>query len=422
MICKVRIVPHILGIVAIVVAAASMAPAQATRPSRAEIVRQAVLKQREPRPDLAAYTSPALQKALADPQNLLSFIASAQTSYIDRSAAALQGRLLVPIEVYPRILSMRTQLAAEQALHHWGLRLHPLDSRPAIEDVGPQHVPRARTVLDQAWTLPEQLSDYPLTFEEEAAAPWPWQVEESLRNLAGWMRPQSHESGPPDEQDRWLLMCLTLSRDTEDNAWDFVETSEAAGWTHVSSAVGKRVLAQWRAIAIDRKMGRGAVAVSNGIPTVARAWLDPEAMKICEVIATELIRADPTSSAAMNMAYHLKDLRASRNPQPSDAATTLLAACEAAIDPNAGGAWNRLAAYAYSVCEAVPNSPFAPKPGFDGPRPDSPEAAELSAKFAEWFKTNRERLTREAEAREQELRPVRQSLVEAATTQVTVLP
>lgn len=371
----------------------------------------ALLRQQAPAADLTR-DSPRR----AEPSALLQFILSPDTPHAARQAAvALRGRDSLPPELLPRILAIRAELAAEQRLHNWGMKLHPLESRPRagnLHDDPPSQAGEVRTVLGHAWRVPQSWVEYPLTPEQESSAPWPWQVQRAIDGLYGAMAPSTHEPGtaPADEQDRWLAACLTLPLETDDQAWEFVVASGNAGWTRVSWPVAVRVLAHWRAIALNPRMPRGATAVGQEFVQLMRITKDPDLLKLGEVIATDIIRG-AQEGPGRQVAMSLKELARTTPGRGIDPGiTAILAAAEAAVTSDKTGTVNRLYAFAYSVAEAVEDPALVPLRANGGVQAGSAEAATLSGAFEHWFADHRRDLVRRADAREQLLTPVRQSL------------
>jgi hypothetical protein len=113
--------------------------------------------------------------------------------------------------------------------------------------------------------------------------------------------------------------------------------------------------------------------------------------------------------------------------------TTIVAACEAAIDPARGDQWIRLYCYASGVCNALDSRhrnrdsglmegpfttgndwnqpPLELRNELNGTDPKSPKVRELLNKFAEWFNRNEEKLKAEAAKESSDLERVRKQLM-----------
>ena len=68
------------------------------------------------------------------------------------------------------------ELEAEEAAHGFGFEPNPLWSRMIAGYLMPADT-NERLVLARPWSVPAERRPYPLTFEEEAAAPWPLEWE-----------------------------------------------------------------------------------------------------------------------------------------------------------------------------------------------------------------------------------------------------
>ena len=122
--------------------------------------------------------APGLSKALEDPESLWLFITAPGTSYLQRLAAALQGRDTFPVERIPRLMAAIGELRRESKLHYWGLEPRYQSAinmywreLPSLKNVVPKQ--RERTVLGKRWTIPTSELPFPYTIEEKERAPWP---------------------------------------------------------------------------------------------------------------------------------------------------------------------------------------------------------------------------------------------------------
>jgi hypothetical protein len=123
----------------------------------------------------------------------------------------------------------------------------------------------------------------------------------------------------------------------------------------------------------------------------------------------EVIRESPVKEARSHAAYgirYLRDTATVHAPRAPEPLLAIVAAAARAADESAGEEWHRLYVYAYSAAEAMDAPPIEVKRSFDGPRPQSPEAAERLEEFCKWFNENRDDLRQRARQRERELAPV----------------
>ncbi len=354
-----------------------------------------------PRPDLGAVKTPALAAALAEPEALWSLLTAPTTSYLERRAAAAQGRGVFPLAYLPRLTAALAQLRAEAAQHEWGLAPHPQSARPAPSSAPPERGSRVASVLGRPWTVPEHLTDYPLTWEEEAAAPWPWQAQQALEQLFAALFPRTAAEARP-----WLEACVALPWSTDAEARMLVEASRGA--THVKST---RVMARWRAIALTEKLPEASLAVAQAVGEATRLWDAPESQAIGEVLTVDMLTRSPHARAREHAAFGIKSLgrrwregKERTLPPPS---TAILTALRMANDPLLADAWTRLTAYGFGALEAMPSPPFVPDRRID---PSGPEVAARAAELASWTAANLPRLEAEATERNKVLDPARGAL------------
>lgn len=161
-------------------------------------------KSQEDRPQLYDIHSAALDAALKKPAELLQFITAPGTAYLDRRAAAVQGARSIPPEQMPVVLRERDEINAEAACG-WGLQPDARAERYlGLHMVVRQPKAQTLTVLGHRWDLPAKSSPYPLSWDEEALAPWPWQVQMALNDLFYYMVPTIFrtQAAAPDHHRR----------------------------------------------------------------------------------------------------------------------------------------------------------------------------------------------------------------------------
>jgi len=229
--------------------------------------------------------------------------------------------------------------------------------------------------------------DYPLTWEEESAAPWPWQVQRTLEQLFGLLVPHS-----ADEAAAWLDACLALPWATDEEASQLVEASRAS--THFKTA---RVMARWRAIALSPALPGAATQVAQDVGEATRLWDTPESRGIGLVITVDILKQSPHVEARRQAAYGLRALKTrfragKEEPLPPPIAA-IWTALDMALDPRNGDEWTRLYVYGFSALEAMSDPPFAPDRRMD---PHGPEPRAALERLSRWFRANRARLSAEA--------------------------
>ena len=152
-------------------------------------LQEALTKTNAPRPDLSAMTSPALTTALQNPETLWQFIIAPDTPYPERLAATLRGKDVLPTSWFPTVLAAKRELEREQQRHNWGLWPHPLWESTAIVDwTSVAERERDRLILGHPWRVPTTRSPYPLSWDEETRAPWPWQAQQAVQILWASMK------------------------------------------------------------------------------------------------------------------------------------------------------------------------------------------------------------------------------------------
>ncbi|HQY65113.1 MAG TPA: hypothetical protein PK141_27155, partial [Polyangiaceae bacterium] len=369
-----------------------------------------------PRPALDGVTTPAITAALREPERAWSLLTAPTTPYLERRALAYQWKSTFQLDYLPRLTRALTQLRPEAAAHGWGLDPHPdpladpLAAALARGRGGPTDADGSRvtSVFGVPWTarrLPDGRRDYPLTWEEEAAAPWPWQVHRTLEELFTSLFPRSTGSSQLAAERAWLEACATLPWASDDDASILVEASLGARRVKTQLVMGL-----WHAISVSAAHPRAAVLVSRSVADAAYAWDAPESQVVAEVITVDVM-ASSNWAAREHAAYGLRRLaRRSRGgvdeklPPPS---TAILAALVLSQDPAAGDSWKRLYVYGFSALEAMAAPPFVPDRTI---APSGPAAAARADELARWFVTNRASLEAESTARKKTLDPARRAL------------
>src|SRR6478735_7323657 len=111
----------------ILLCATALLLAQAADP-RDQRIRLAVSLAEVSAEQLAGVHSDRISAALRSPDALWAFIISPEPMYLERRAAAVQARGLVPVTWLPKIWRTIGELRREQQLHAFGLKPHPVSS------------------------------------------------------------------------------------------------------------------------------------------------------------------------------------------------------------------------------------------------------------------------------------------------------
>lgn len=381
---------------------------------------------------LATYKSNALTRALKDPKTAWEFIISPDTPYLDRRAAAIQARPLFQragdfLDWLSRLNSAFADLRKVEWL--WGIRMHP-DSAAMRNDEqlrttlkGIPESKRTRRTLGHLWRVPVEPIDFPLTWEAESRAPWPWQVQKALQELYFGFGPQ-HEIGPRAEE-QWTEKMLKLPTRTDIGATQFVALTSRSEVRNLS------VLARWRRFTLDPRYPRTAVQIAVGI---SPRWYEQRSNLIARLINLDIITLSPHKQARSEAMYRIRELRETSDGPPSFNRILLpvpfasvLAASKRALDPADDDEFNRLYRI-FAICGVLDDRPLetsglrvgpftagrawnrpplVPKGGIS---PGSPEVPIGLKAFEDWFKAHRAELEAAAGKETPELDKARQLL------------
>lgn len=351
------------------------------------------------RPPLYEIHSEALSAALKHPESLLDFITDPKTKYSDRRAAALQGAKLIPVRLMPTVMRECEEVGRLGQAGWWNMGRNPLDAlyRP-VRELKKGEV----NVAGHVWKAPAEQLPYPRNWEEEAAAPWPWQVEQSLRDLFGYMAPKFLNDGP-DACREWLDVAMTMPWGTDEEAVRFVAAAQEV--THFKTPA---VMSRFRRIVADPAKPNAAARVLSYLGETVNLWRDDRAQGLAQnIFLAAMERPEPKATLFYNP--RLGDLRTQwlgnreykALPVP---ASTVVAFAKLAMDPANGDEWTRLNCFAFPVREACDGKPFDIR---SGARPGSPEAGAMFRQFADWFEKNRADLEAAARGETPELAKLR---------------
>ena len=360
--------------------------------SRDQRIRLALATPEVSAEELRAIHSDRINAALRSPDTLWAFVTSPEQNYLERRAAAVQAKGLLPVTWVPKVWRTMGELWREQRMHGFGLKPHPISSmmwRPP-----PPVVPAERSILGHQWTVPAEPIEFPLTPKEREDAPWPWQVAQALGDLQAGLYPSTYEPLDRDAADAYLAAVLTMPCGTDEEAqWLF---AAAQGSSHYKTPA---IMAALRNIATNPRFPLAAVQVGSSYADATRLWNDPRAWDIGAAGVLDMLRHAPTGQARQNAAYSVRSLREGfadgktlRRPEP---AAVFLEIGRLALDPAEGDAWTRLYVYAFSAMEGIDGPPFAVDRGMD---PSSPEVPRRLGDFASWLEQHRGELEKLAAA------------------------
>ena len=334
-------------------------------------------------PDLSKLESARLDAALSSPQQLWTFLTAPDTPYGERLEAARRGASIFPIDWLPRLLEVRRATTG-----NWGLLPHPHDNRPHFYWMHDQTNQTSRTVLGHVWTQPSDWQDYPLTWEEEQASPWPWQVHQAVEKL--YIGLWSTVGQEPATAQHWIDTALGMPCETEEETYGFLDATDRIDITT------SRVLARWYAIALDSTARNAAAHAATDWANRVRRWADPQALAVGQVLILDVLTSCTDNNTRARAACEAPRLRdawsraggVSRRPMP---ASTVLALARHATDPAKGESnWDRLYVYGRSAYRCLDNPPK--EPDWWSVKPGSEEARRLLADFAKWFEQHRAEL------------------------------
>ncbi len=205
--------------------------------------RRQIAEALEAHPEPALDTRADLAKvddALRTPERLWHFVTAPETAWADRMVAAERGGL--PMSFLPRYAAADRELGAEEAVHGWNMdRFVPRNSQMFYVPRAPFRGAHARTILGHEWTVPDEVFDEPLTFDEKAAAPWPWQVRKAIAVLGLKFFDLARA-------DEFWDVVMKLPRSSVDDAEYFYRLTER--FATLARRVDPRVIAAWREIGL----------------------------------------------------------------------------------------------------------------------------------------------------------------------------
>lgn len=332
----------------------------------------------EPQPPVAL-EKVVVKVDLNDSAALFGYLTAADTPYIERRGAAVQGRLKGNqiFQLYKALQELH--LAGSQG--NFGVLPSPYEARPYF----PNSQSKFSEILGQKFQPPQPKIAYPQTWEQQCQAPWPWQVQIALREQQRTLVPHSQE-----EAATWLRNCLTFPQASDEECQLFADAILAS--SHWSSA---EILERVRATALNPKRQQAALRVSSYPGRMAPLWQQPLASELCQAVVLDILQRSPHSGARQAAAYTVPQL-GQRFRQGKMTSGPMAAACvqqllSMAADPRQGSEWDRLYCYGFSACEAMERSPIEVDRRLS---PQSPKVAQLLLKLEQYHEIERQNLNK----------------------------
>ena len=352
----------------------------------------------EPRvEELMALRTARIDQALRSPERLWQFVTLPEPFYVERRAAAVQGRGSIPVEWVPRLWRAIGELRSEQQRHRWGLKSHPLSAAMNLpSSIEPE---RQRRIFGHGWSVPDRPIEYPLTREEREQAPWPWQVQVALGDLYSGLIPNTYAPLERDKAEAYLAAVLTMPCTTDEEAQWFVEATQSS--SHFKTPA---IMAALRNIGVNPALPGAAAQVSGMYADATRLWDDPRAYWIGYAGILNILRKTPHAVAREGAAYQAVHLREAfrdgaelRRPIP---AAVILDMSRRGLTPDTGSEWKRLYTYVFSVVAALDEPPFQADRGMS---PESPMVSQRLGEFRQWYEAQRSALEDLARQQQREL-------------------
>lgn len=334
------------------------------------------------RPGYDEIKSVKLSCSLDDPEAVWKYMTAPETPYIQRLALAYRGDEWFPPRFMRRLMEARNLLRSEEQLHYWGMKQHPHDalaffllrSWKSLQDI-PDSL-RKRKILGSQWTVPSAETDYPISWEEECDAPWPWQVQRALNALLGkcMSMPMTTEQSVDPWWDPWIAEALKIPCRTDREAVSFVEvTNTSASWKR------PQVLSRWLRIAENPEFVDGARSVVFALSM-------PSQKMTSYAMILEFLKKSPHRNQISQLCIYLKNLmesmRSTSEYGPSwTPSSAVLLLGRYVNDPEYGTEWTRVN-WAFSICEIVSDPPF--KADYHMAM-ESPLVPQRLAEFKAWF-------------------------------------
>jgi hypothetical protein len=249
---------------------------------------------------LEALRTDRIRAALRSPDTLWSFVTSPEPMYLERRAAAIQGKGIIPVEWLPKVWRALGELRHEQRLHDFGLKPHPHSAAPYFGSRAPAS-PHA--ILGHPWIPPAQPIDYPLTPQELELA-LAMAGHGRLRDLNAGLTPGTYAPLERAKADAYLAAVLTMPCDTDEEAQRLVEAVQ--GSSHYKTPAIMGVL---RNIALNPAFTLASTHVSTTFADATRLWDDPRAWPIGSAGVLDILKSTPHEHARENTAYSTQSLR-----------------------------------------------------------------------------------------------------------------
>jgi hypothetical protein len=317
-------------------------------------------------------------------------------------------RYILPPDYLARIEELARVLEAEAALHRWGLGPQPVP--PGASNVRLEAPPftgeRVRSIRGYEWVVPEKRVAYPVTPEEMARAPWPWQVQQVLEPLRRGIL-----AGPPNEV--WPAITK-LPCGSERDARPYIELSFQYGM--FVRKITPEIAGAWRNIGVrdDLRDVRGQLAYVLDVIGLSVA---PDAFWLGEALMADLIE-QARDEDLNGLAFQLPELMKGRlandktvqRPAVPAVAIELLARRIDSMDPGSRSISGGYAAFHF--LKAATNEDVAtPRSSGD----DYRAYDAMVVRYRTWYKAHRDELAAAAAKHEPLLAPHRARLRKVTT-------
>ena len=327
-----------------------------------ECARKQKERSSDPRGNFSQYSFKSVDEALKDPETFWKFITAPETPYIERRAAATQAMKAlpfseVPAKWIPRLYAAQDELE-KAAQIYFGLVPPRCWS---VAYFGGRGLEKERMVLGHSWTPPDAETPYPLTFDEELTAPWPWQVNEALKDLSSAIY---KELDNPGRREELLSGVMALPITTDEEARLFVRISHYYSMHHKTLAV----MARWHAIGADPGKPKAASMVAREVGNDMRMramYADPEeSRRIGDVIIIDILKASKDREVVFNAANSYHDLHFVQEYEKREgkavpaSPTAIKLITEAVLDPQMGDDWSRVYYYSLFLPDLLADAPF----------------------------------------------------------------
>ena len=329
-----------------------------------------------------------------------------KTPYIERRTAATRAMTVlpfskVPVKWIPRLLKAQDELEVPARIY-FGLVPPRCWALPMILKGTPG---KEQTILGHSWTPPKEGTPYPLTFDEELQAPWPWQVQEALKDASSSIYRELEKPGRTEEL---LKGVMALPVSTDDEARLFVKITNYFSMHHKTVDV----MARWYKFAMDPQKPKTAAMVATEIGQAARLWDDPQSRSIGDVILIDLIRTTTDDDILWKAVYSYLGLHnveiydKNHGKKVVNSPTAIKLITEKVLDPASGDEWSRVYYFALVLAELLDDPPITYAGIKDHVHEDGQLKTDLQA-VQSWYSTHKAELEKASAQEEPALNRIR---------------